>query len=128
MITFEELKSLKEKTLLGKQKDAAIIPSGELERIKQTINRTERKEESKQALLEKQLAQTAAKIKKQKMQNQERETRLKNQADAKPSLEQIQRAQGMLSKAQQQLDEEHDDVKDMNQKVMFSRIVTVRDK
>ena len=53
---------------------------------------------------------------------------MKNQADAKPSLEQIQRAQGMLSKAQQQLDEEHDDVKDMNKKVMFSRIVTVRDK
>lgn len=34
----------------------------------------------------------------------------------------------MLPKAQQQLDEEHDDVKDMNQKMMFSRIVTIRDK
>ena len=42
--------------------------------------------------------------------------------------EQIQRANGMLSKAQQQLDEEHGDVKDMNMKMMFSKVVTIRDK
>lgn len=35
---------------------------------------------------------------------------------------------GILSKAQMQLDEEHDDVKQMNQMVMYSKIVTVRDK
>lgn len=35
---------------------------------------------------------------------------------------------GILSKAQMLLDEEHDDVKQMNQMVMYSKIVTVRDK
>lgn len=44
------------------------------------------------------------------------------EADAKD------RELGILSKAQMQLDEEHDDVKQMNQMVMYSKIVTVRDK
>ena len=43
-------------------------------------------------------------------------------------MEQIQRANGMLSKAQTQLDEEHDDVKDMNMRMMFSKVITIRDK
>lgn len=35
---------------------------------------------------------------------------------------------GLLSKAQQQLDEEHDDVKHMNQMMLYSKVVTIRDK
>lgn len=42
--------------------------------------------------------------------------------------EQNQRAEGLLSKAQQQLDEEHDDVKHMNQMTLYAKVVTVRDK
>lgn len=38
------------------------------------------------------------------------------------------RDQGLLSKAQMQLDEEHDDVKHMNQMVLYSKVVTIRDK
>ena len=37
-------------------------------------------------------------------------------------------ALGLLAKAQEQMDEEHDDVKHMNQMVMYSKIVTIRDK
>ena len=37
MITFDELKTIRDKTAIGKQKDAAIIPRGELERIKQSM-------------------------------------------------------------------------------------------
>lgn len=42
--------------------------------------------------------------------------------------EQKEQALGLLAKAQAQMDEEHDDVKHMNQMVMYSKIVTVRDK
>lgn len=42
--------------------------------------------------------------------------------------EQKDQALGLLAKAQAQMDEEHDDVKHMNQMVMYSKIVTVRDK
>lgn len=33
-----------------------------------------------------------------------------------------------MAKAQQQMDEEHDDVKHMNQMVLYSKVVTIRDK
>ena len=39
-----------------------------------------------------------------------------------------EKAQGLLAKAQQQMDEEHDDVKHMNQMVLYSKVVTIRDK
>lgn len=35
---------------------------------------------------------------------------------------------GILSKAQAQLDEELDDVKNMNQMILYSKVVTIRDK
>ena len=44
------------------------------------------------------------------------------------SLENMQRAQGLLSKAQMQLDEQLDDVKQMNGMVLYSKVVTIRDK
>jgi hypothetical protein len=34
----------------------------------------------------------------------------------------------MLAKAQKQMDEEIDDVKHMNQMVLYSKVVTIRDK
>ena len=42
--------------------------------------------------------------------------------------EQNERAEGLLAHAQQQLDEEHDDVKHMNQMTLYAKVVTVRDK
>lgn len=35
---------------------------------------------------------------------------------------------GLLAKAQKQMDEEIDDVKHMNQMVLYSKVVTIRDK
>ena len=43
-------------------------------------------------------------------------------------VENNQRAEGLLSKAQMQLDEAHDDVKHMNQMTLYAKVVTVRDK
>jgi len=38
------------------------------------------------------------------------------------------KAETLLSKAQKKLDEELDDVKHMNQMVLYSKVVTIRDK
>lgn len=43
-------------------------------------------------------------------------------------LENKQRAEGLLSKAQMMLDEQLDEVKQMNQMCFYSKVVTVRDK
>lgn len=130
MVTLEELRDIRQKTIKGEQKNAAVIKIDELQRIKDSmVVKTEAQqiEDKKKAEMERTFAQTAAKIKKEKMQKIDK---LKKQKDPEQtlSLEQRQRAQGLLSRAQQQLDEEHDDVKDMNQKVMYSKVVTIRDK
>ena len=56
----------------------------------------------------------------------------KNRASKLPPSDvetrQKEQASGLLAKAQQQLDEEHDDVKHMNQMVLYSKVVTIRDK
>lgn len=78
--------------------------------------------------MEKTMLEAAAKIKKEKLRKLDAENRAKQSGEVKLTTEQIQRANGMLSKAQQQLDEEHDDVKDMNMKMMFSKVITIRDK
>lgn len=44
------------------------------------------------------------------------------------SMENKQRQDGMLSRAQMLLDEQLDDVKQMNQMVFYSKVVTVRDR
>jgi len=43
-------------------------------------------------------------------------------------VESKQKEVGLLAKAQKQIDEEHDDVKHMNQMVLYSKVVTIRDK
>jgi hypothetical protein len=40
----------------------------------------------------------------------------------------VNKAETLLSKAQKKLDEELDDVKHMNQMVLYSKVVTIRDK
>ncbi len=39
-----------------------------------------------------------------------------------------EKADGLLTKAQQMLDEDHDDVKQMNQMMLYSKVVTIRDR
>lgn len=128
MITMKELQAIREKAASGKQKDGVIIPAGELQRIRETMIIADPTESLRKKEMEKTMMQAAAKIKKDKLQKADRETKAKFGGETKLTSEQIQRANGMLSKAQQQLDEEHDDVKDMNMKMMFSKVVTIRDK
>lgn len=80
-------------------------------------------------LKETQLQETmkASRIKKEKMAklDQERQSKL---PPSQMTLEQQMRAQGLLSKAQMLLDEQLDDVKQMNEMVLYSKVVTIRDK
>ncbi len=39
-----------------------------------------------------------------------------------------EKADSLLTKAQQMMDEEHDDVKHMNQMMLYSKVVTIRDR
>lgn len=71
--------------------------------------------------------QAAAKGRKERMMEMDRE-----RANKQPPTEQEhitrKKDQSLLSKAQQQMDEEHDDVKHMNQMMLYSKVVTIRDK
>lgn len=69
----------------------------------------------------------ASKARKTKMigMDKERSTKIPPTAI---EIEQSKKADALLNKAQKQLDEEHDDVKHMNQMVLYSKVVTVRDK
>lgn len=42
--------------------------------------------------------------------------------------EQDEKSQTLLTRAMQMLDEEHDDVKHMNQMMLYSKVVTIRDR
>ena len=57
--------------------------------------------------------------------DKERSTKL---PQTEVEIEQGRKAEGLLAKAQHQMNEEHDDVKHMNQMVLYSKVVTVRDK
>ena len=69
----------------------------------------------------------AAKARKQRMVEFD-----KNRANMLPPSEQQviekEKNETLLTKAQQMLDEEHDDVKHMNQMMLYSKVVTIRDK
>ena len=68
-----------------------------------------------------------AKARKQRMLEMDRE-----RGNKIPSTEHQQltkeKNETLLTKAQQMLDEEHDDVKHMNQMMLYSKVVTIRDK
>ena len=107
-----------------------IISKNDLDRIKmattiktkeQTIQEKRLAEEQKQAALAK------SKARKQKMQEMDAQRATK----AKPSdfqQNEKNKAETLLSKAQKKLDNDMDDVKAMNQMVLYSKVVTIRDK
>ncbi len=69
----------------------------------------------------------AAKAKKDRIiqLNKEREAKLPPSESHK---DQKKKKESLVSKALEQLDEEHDDVKHMNQMMLYSKCVTIRDK
>lgn len=130
VVSLEELRDIRRKTEKNNQNDAVIISKGDLERIKaattiktkeQTLQEKKLVEEQKNAALAK------SKARKQKMMemDQQRATKVK---PTEYQQGERQKAETLLSKAQKKLDEELDDVKHMNQMVLYSKVVTIRDK
>jgi hypothetical protein len=130
VISLEELRSIRKKTEQNNKQDAVIISAQELARIKDAtvIKSKEQKLQEKQILEEqKNAAMAKSKARKSKMVEMDQQRASK----VKPEEWQVQeklKAESLLSKAQKQLDEDLDDVKHMNQMVLYSKVVTIRDK
>lgn len=69
----------------------------------------------------------AAKARKAKMQTLDQK-RAKNNPRNEIEIAEQKKMKGILATAQTQLDEELDDVKDMNCKMVYSKCVTIRDR
>jgi len=130
VVSVEELRKIRKNTEKNNQQDAVIITANDLARIKDaTVIKSNEQRIKERALLDeqKQAAMAKSKARKTKMveMDQTRATKVK------PEEWQVQekiKAETLLSKAQKQLDEDLDDVKHMNQMVLYSKVVTIRDK
>lgn len=126
----DELRDIRKKTEKGQKSDAIVITHGELERMKASTRiQTKEQESQHRKILEEQKDQqmAEAKARKQRMLEMDRE-----RANKIPPTEYQQitkdKNETLLTKAQQMLDEEHDDVKHMNQMMLYSKVVTIRDR
>jgi hypothetical protein len=77
-----------------------IIPAGELMRIRESMIVPDPQESIRKREMEKTMQEAAAKIKREKLKKLDHENRTKQGGEVKLTSEQIQRANGMLSKAQ----------------------------
>ena len=111
-------------------REAAVLSQAEIARMKASTKIQSANEAAEQKrIMEEQKAQrqAMAKTRKQKMIQMDGE-RSKKLPPTEIEVEASKKAEGLLAKAQEQLDEEHDDVKHMNQMVLYAKVVTVRDK
>lgn len=119
-----------EKTGKGATREATVVSAADLARIKQStkiVSEQEAIQTKKIQEEQKAQQQSYARARKQKMQQMDRD-RAKKLPPSDIEVEQNARADGLLAKAQEQLDEEHDDVKHMNQMTLYAKVVTIRDK
>lgn len=131
IVSAKDVASLREELNKGKApRDAGLVTAADLARIKAST-KIETKEEKTAAKKmydeqrEQQLAQAKARKNKMVNMDQERQTKIK---PTQLEQENKNKVTGILNKAQHQLDEEIDDVKHMNQMVLYSKVVTIRDK
>jgi hypothetical protein len=98
--------------------------------MKATTKITTKEQEIQQRRLleeQKDSAMAAAKARKQRMLELDKERAAKMPLSEQQQIEKEQ-ADSLLTKAQQMMDEEHDDVKHMNQMMLYSKVVTIRDR
>jgi len=107
-----------------------MITQTEMDRMRNTaVIKSKDEKQNEKKLFEEQKDQqmAAAKARKKKMLELDRERQKKVQPTD------YQKTQGhknetLLTKAKDQLDEEHDDVKEMNNMCLYSKVVTIRDR
>jgi len=110
--------------------NAIIISQSELLRMKDSASVRSKEEllQQKRLLLEQNEKQVAAaKAKKQKMLEIEAE-RKKNLPPSETEMETTMKNETLQSRAKQLLNEEMDDVKQMNQMMLYAKVVTIRDR
>ncbi len=130
IITLDELRAIREKTEKNNKTDAVIISKTDLQRIKgATVVKTKDEILQEKKVKEEQKNAALAKSKARKAMMQELDE--KRAQKVKPNefaVAEKNKAETLLSKAQKQLDNDLDDVKHMNQMVLYAKVVTIRDK
>jgi len=130
VVSQDFLRSIRNEVTKKPTNKAAILEYNEINRMKASTKietADDKKMAATLAKTQKEAAMEQSKARKERMQAMDKERSTKV---APTDIEQAQRNKdvGILSKAQYQLDEELDDVKHMNQMVLYSKVVTIRDK
>ena len=106
--------------------DAVVVSAKDLTRLKTSVLAGASTEDAAK-LAEKKAAQARAEERKQRILQLEEE-RKKNVELSDMQQEKVQKDTGLLSKAKMQLVEEKDEVKNMNQMMLYAKVMTIRDK
>lgn len=129
-VSQDEIVKIKALVVKGNTPDStAVIPLSEIQRMKAAaVLKSKEEMLSEQKVLEEQKEQqrSAAKARKDRMISLEAE-RQKAAPLTESEKDQKERDKFFKERAKQMLDQEYDDVKTMNQMVLYSKIVTVRD-
>ncbi len=130
VLSMNEIRKIRNDTEKGQKVNGIVISKTELDRIRKSTRVTTKEQEleTKKLLNEQKDQQmAAARARKAKMQSLDKE-RAANvpKNDIEKRGETV--TKGILSNAEEQLDEELDDVKNMNQMMIYSKCVTIRDK
>lgn len=126
----DELRDIRIKTEKNNQNNAVIISKNDLDRIKDaTTIKTKDQiiQEKRIADAQKTAALAKSRAKKEKMMKMD-EFRAQKVVPTEQQKYQNAKNDTLLSKAQKKMDNDLDDVKQMNQMVLYSKVVTIRDK
>jgi len=130
VVSQDMLRSIRDETAKKPSRQAAVLNKSEIEKMKQrtkieTVDMIKEQAKLTTQMRETQLADSNARKTRMQAMDKERANKV-----PPTDIEQSNRNKdvGILSKAQSQLDEELDDVKHMNQMVLYSKVVTIRDK
>lgn len=130
IVSVNELRKVREQTEKGLQKDAIILPKSELDRIRlgsKIVTKDEKMQRTQIAMEQKEQQRIMNEARKKRMRQMDKE-RTNKLPPSEFQVEEAQKKTGLLNIAQKALDEERDDVKTMNQMVLYSKCVTIRDK
>eukprot|EP00441_Pelagodinium_beii_P044038 CAMPEP_0197651360 /NCGR_PEP_ID=MMETSP1338-20131121/32189_1 /TAXON_ID=43686 ORGANISM="Pelagodinium beii, Strain RCC1491" /NCGR_SAMPLE_ID=MMETSP1338 /ASSEMBLY_ACC=CAM_ASM_000754 /LENGTH=191 /DNA_ID=CAMNT_0043225975 /DNA_START=101 /DNA_END=673 /DNA_ORIENTATION=+ len=113
----------------GPKQDAVIIAASELNRLRDAAKLMTKEEEYEQKMrdeLAREERQAKSIARKEKIRQMEEE-RKRNAIQNDASKDGRAQKNSVLERAKQMLDEDMDDVKHMNQMMLYSKIVTIRD-
>lgn len=123
ILSINDLRKVREQTEKGLQKDAIILPREELDRIRlasKIVSKDQEKQEKQLYEEQKEKQRVLHNAKKKRMLQMDRE-RANKLPPSEFQVEDRQQKEGLLKNAQEMFDEEKDDVKTMNQMLLYSK-------